>query len=72
MTRNELVFAAVEAIVERVNANLGAHEAIRKFAILASPLTAEQGEVTSTQRIRRRVASERHRALLDSFYSEQY
>jgi long-chain acyl-CoA synthetase len=72
LTRNELVFAAVEAIVARVNANLGAHEAIRKFAILASPLTAEQGEVTSTQRIRRRVASERHRALLDSFYSEQY
>jgi long-chain acyl-CoA synthetase len=72
LTRNELVFGAVEAIVERVNAHVGAHEAIRKFAILAAPLTAEQGEVTSTQRIRRRVASERHRALLDSFYSEQY
>lgn len=72
LTRNELVFNAVEGIVERVNAHLGAHEAIRKFAILAAPLTAEQGEVTSTQRIRRRVASERHRALLDSFYSEQY
>ncbi len=72
LARNELVFNAVEAIVERVNAHLGAHEAIRKFAILAAPLTAELGEVTSTQRIRRRVASERHRALLDSFYSEQY
>ncbi|MEZ4266983.1 MAG: long-chain fatty acid--CoA ligase [Myxococcota bacterium] len=72
LTRHELVFAAVEKIVGRVNAHVGAHEQIRKFAILATPLTAEQGEVTSTQRIRRRVASERHRALLDSFYSEQY
>ncbi|MCB9728559.1 MAG: long-chain fatty acid--CoA ligase [Deltaproteobacteria bacterium] len=72
LARHPVVFEAVERIIARVNANVGAHEAIRKFAILASPLTAEQGEVTSTQRIRRRVASERHRALLDSFYSEQY
>ncbi len=72
LTRHPAVFAAVERLVERVNAQLAPHENIRKFAILSTEPSTETGDLTPTQRLRRRVATERHRALLDSFYSEQY
>ncbi|MGM0575746.1 MAG: AMP-dependent synthetase/ligase [Myxococcota bacterium] len=72
LTRDPKVFEEVERIVDRVNEGLPSHEHVRKFAILTTELTEEQGELTPTRRIRRRVATERHRALLDSFYSEQY
>lgn len=72
LTRDPRVFAAIEARVEAVNARLASHETIRKFAILHSELSPDEGEVTPTRRVRRRVTTERHRALLDSFYSERY
>ena len=72
LSRHPAVHEVVEAAVTRVNASLPWHENIRKFAILPSVLSAEEGDITSTRRLRRKVASERHRALLDSFYSERY
>jgi hypothetical protein len=32
----------------------------------------EEGDLTLAKRVRRRVAVEKHRAVLDSFYSEEY
>ena len=72
LTRHPRVFAAVDAAVDRVNATLAPHEIIRKFAILQGELTTEAGELTPTLRVRRRVAAERYKALLDSFYSEPF
>ena len=72
LTRDRTVYGAVEAIVEQLNGTLASHAVIRKFAILSSGLTSEQGELTPTQRLRRRAAMEKHSALIDSFYSETY
>lgn len=72
LTRSSAVYGAVEAAVEEVNEALASHESVRKFAILATELTEEQGDLTPTRRVRRKVAAQRHRALLDSFYSESY
>lgn len=72
LTRHPAVYAAVEAVVARVNAQLSPHEQIVKFAILASELSTEAGELTPTRVVRRRVAADRHRALLDAFYQEHY
>ncbi len=35
-------------------------------------MSLEEGELTPTRRLRRRVAAEKHRALIESFYSEQF
>ena len=72
LTREPRVFAAVEAHVERVNQRLSAQDAIRKFAILSTPLTADSGDLTALQTVRRAALVEKHRALIESFYSEQY
>jgi len=72
LTRHPRVFAAVDLAVDRVNATLAPHEVIRKFAILQSEPTTEGGDLTPTLRLKRRVAAEKYRALLDSFYSEPF
>jgi long-chain acyl-CoA synthetase len=72
LSRHPAVYAYVDGVVDRVNATLPPHEAIRKFAILASELTPEAGDLTPTFRLKRARAADKHRALLDSFYSEQF
>jgi long-chain acyl-CoA synthetase len=72
LTRHPRVFAAVDMVVDRVNATLAPHEVIRKFAILQSEPTTEAGDLTPTLRLKRRVAAEKYKALLDSFYSEPF
>ncbi|TNF34963.1 MAG: long-chain fatty acid--CoA ligase [Deltaproteobacteria bacterium] len=72
LTRHPRVFAAVDLVIDRVNATLAPHEVIRKFAILQSEPTTEAGDLTPTMRLKRRVAAEKYKALLDSFYSEPF
>ena len=72
LTRHTAIYAVVEAAVERVNKLVAGHEQIRKFAILGSELTPEDGEITQTRVLRRQVVAERHKALLDSFYLDSY
>ena len=72
LARHSAVYDVVESAVERVNKVVAGHEQIRKFAILASELTPEDGEITQTRVLRRQVVAERHKALLDSFYLDSY
>ena len=72
LTRHPRVFAHVDATVDRVNATLAPHENLRKFAILQSEPTTEGGDLTPTLRLKRWVAAEKYKALLDSFYSEPF
>ncbi|MCA9516392.1 MAG: long-chain fatty acid--CoA ligase [Myxococcales bacterium] len=72
LTRHPRVYGHVEALVERVNAGLPPHENIKKFAILSGELTTESGDLTPVLGLRRRAIAERHKALLDSFYSESF
>ena len=58
--------------MERVNATLPSHEHIRKFAILPADPFIGGRELTQTHVLRRAVAADRHRALLDSFHSDSY
>lgn len=72
LTRHARVFARIDAVVDRTNATLAPHENIRKFAILQTELSAEAGDLTPTLRLKRRVAAQKYRALIDSFYSEPF
>ena len=49
------VRAAIERSVEAVNAELGRVEQIKRFTILPRDFSAEQGEITATLKIKRRV-----------------
>ena len=64
------VHALFEREVTAVNENLARYEQIRKWALLPAEFTIESGELTPTQKIKRRVVMERHGALIDSLYAD--
>jgi len=71
MTKPE-VYELVDGIIKDTNAKLPSYETIKKFAILDQDFSQETGELTPTLKVKRKVVTEKHQAVLDSFYTEQY
>ncbi len=62
--------AHIRREIDRVNAQLARYESIKKFVILANDFTLETGELTPTQKVKRKVVFERYSADIESMYSE--
>jgi len=56
--------------VERETADLAAFEQVRRVAILPRDLTIEDGELSPTLKIKRRVVEQRYAQLIAQAYSE--
>jgi long-chain acyl-CoA synthetase len=59
----------VEGVVDQVNAGLGRAEQVKRFAILPRELSIEEGEITPTLKLRRRVCEEHFRDVIDGLYA---
>jgi long-chain acyl-CoA synthetase len=59
----------VERLVEAVNAELSRFEQIKRYAILPRDFSAEEGEVTPTLKLKRRVCQEHFAAEIEALYS---
>jgi long-chain acyl-CoA synthetase len=62
------VEALIQAEVDAVNAELASHATVQKIALLPEPLTVENGALTPSLKVKRRVVEERYKAILDAFY----
>ncbi len=60
--------ALVAEAVKKVNAELGMHERIRRFTVLKREFSLEEGEMTPTMKVRRRIVGERYRDLIEGMY----
>jgi long-chain acyl-CoA synthetase len=60
--------ALVQDAVERMNLRLPRFATVKRFAILPAELGEATGEVTPSQKLRRRVVEARHRRVLDDLY----
>lgn len=63
--------AVVRMMAARIDAlqqELAHYEKVKRFVLLPAPLTIENGELTNTLKIRRRVVCERYAALIDKMY----
>jgi long-chain acyl-CoA synthetase len=63
------VRAAIERVVEAVNEDLGRVEQIKRFAILPRDFSADEGEVTPTLKLKRRICIEHFRDEFEGLYS---
>lgn len=72
LSRSAKVHQHIEQAIARVNTTLPPHANIKKFAVLAAELSTEAGELTPTHTLRRSMAAEKFRPLLDSFYAESF
>jgi long-chain acyl-CoA synthetase len=59
----------IERAVENVNTDLSRFEQIKRYAILPRDFSAEEGEVTPTLKLKRRVCQEHFAAELEALYS---
>jgi len=59
----------VQGHVDELNAGLNRWETIKRFTILDHDLTVEEGELTPSLKLRRRVVTDRYRSELDALYS---
>jgi len=59
-----------EKIVEDINENLARFEKLKRVLLVADEFTAEDGSLTASLKMRRRVVEERYRQQIDQMYAE--
>ena len=70
------VYSMVQESIEQVNMDLSrdeslAHSQITRFVILHKELDADDGELTRTRKVRRRIIMERYAELIEALYNPQ-
>lgn len=76
LAAHEQVYALIADCIAKVNAQLASEPSlagsqIRRFAILGKELSADDGALTRTGKLRRHVVAEQYRALVDAMYGGQ-
>jgi long-chain acyl-CoA synthetase len=69
LARSQDVRKLIEAEVLAVNEALTHVEAIKRFRILERRLDRDDGELTPTLKVRRRIVEERYKGLIDEMYA---
>lgn len=67
---NPKVQTLYEGIVEGVNQNLAHFEKLKRVLLVADEFTADNGALTPTLKLRRRVIEERYRKQIDELYAQ--
>ena len=62
------VRAEMQREIDAVNARLSSFETVKKFTIVARDFSIDGGELTPTLKVKRKVVSDKYRALLDAMY----
>jgi long-chain acyl-CoA synthetase len=60
----------IQGYIDQANAKLERWETIKKFAILPAELSIDEGEVTPSQKVRRRAVEQKYADRLDSLYDK--
>ncbi|MFZ5471710.1 MAG: AMP-dependent synthetase/ligase [Myxococcota bacterium] len=68
LTRHERVKELLQGHFDQLNATLASYETVKKFAILPKDLTIEDGDLTASMKIKRKVVEQKYKDLLDGFY----
>ncbi len=70
MAEHPFVRQLIEAEVKRLTANLAQYETIKRFALLPEDFTFDNGGLTFTLKLRRRVVEQQFADLIDRLYSD--
>ncbi|HET8577071.1 MAG TPA: long-chain fatty acid--CoA ligase [Methylomirabilota bacterium] len=68
LTKHPKVVERVSRIVEHKNTELQSYAKVKKFAILPNDFSVDNGLLTPTLKVKRKVITEMHREVLDSLY----
>ncbi len=68
MVGHEKIFRHYERELNKLQQDLASYERVRKFVILDHPLTIEEGEITPSLKVRRKIVEERYKHLIERMY----
>jgi long-chain acyl-CoA synthetase len=60
----------IHAEIQRLTANLAQYETIKRFALLTGDFALDQGALTFTMKLKRRVVEEKYRDVIESLYAD--
>ena len=66
--QNEAIVATVQEYVDKVNSTLARYETIKYFRILPNDFSIDTGELTPTQKMKRKVVNQKYDHIIDSMY----
>jgi long-chain acyl-CoA synthetase len=69
LLKNPEVLAHYQALVDELTKDLAQFEKIKKIALLTREFSLENGEITPTLKVKRRVVEERYRQTIDAIYA---
>jgi len=69
LARRPEVYRLVQGAVADLNATLPRYATVKKFAVLEREFSEQAGEVTASQKLRRKAIEERHRAAIEGLYA---
>jgi long-chain acyl-CoA synthetase len=69
LSREAVVAHLFDNVLQRVNANLSRFEQVKKCRLLPKELTAEEGELTPTMKVKRRVIHQKFGHLIEEMYA---
>lgn len=68
LTKHPEIMEVIRSGVDTINGKLAKFETVKKFVILPREFSQEEGEITPTLKVKRRVIAERYRDLIESLY----
>ncbi len=68
LTRHQAVRSLIQGYVDELNRKLASYESIKRFAILPRDLTVEEGELTPSLKVRRKIVERKYKDTLDALY----
>jgi len=68
LTQAQEVIKLIQKEVDEVNKKLARVEQVKKFRLLDIKLTSEDGELTATMKLKRRMINEKYKDLIESMY----
>jgi long-chain acyl-CoA synthetase len=68
LTRHPAVNDLIEGNIAQIQKDLANFERVRKFTLLDRQFTIEDGELTPTQKVRRKAIEERYKQIIESMY----
>ncbi len=70
LVRNLKVTALYEEIIGEVNSHLARYETLKKVLLVPDEFTTEDGSLTPSMKLRRKIVEERYRKQIDGLYAE--
>ena len=68
LTQHDALKSYIQGHIDQLNTQLMKYETIKKFAILPADLSIETGELTPSQKMKRKVVEAKYADVLDGFY----